>query len=47
MRHVPTLEEIDGQANGPKGMDLNDIRRDTVSKVTIQKQGEKQTQKKR
>lgn len=35
---VPTLKEIDGQANGPKGMDLNEIRRDTVSKVTIQKQ---------
>ena len=35
---VPTLKETDGQANGPKGMDLNEIRRDTVSKVTIQKQ---------
>ena len=35
---IPILKEIDGQANGPKGMDLNEIRRDAVSKVTIRKQ---------
>lgn len=36
---VPTLKEIDGQANGPKGMDLNEIRRAQSAELQFKAKG--------